>query len=123
MLPYHGDTRDFTQPMPNGMGPFTLITEQIAGLSVSGPGIGARRGARAERPEVLGHAGIEPIPPGGVLSFTLMGLPSTDSTGHNVAGGLALALMARRVRLRAEAARRQGRRPGKGAGVERRASG
>ncbi len=43
VLPYHGDTRAFAQPMPNGIGPFTLITEQIPGLTVSGPGIGARQ--------------------------------------------------------------------------------
>src|SRR5204863_771897 len=28
VLPYHSDTRDFAQAVPNGIGPFTLITEQ-----------------------------------------------------------------------------------------------
>ena len=43
VLPYHGDTRAFAQPMPNGIGSFTLITEQIPGLTVTGPGIGERQ--------------------------------------------------------------------------------
>ena len=43
VLPYHGDTHDFSQPMPNGIGPLTLITDQkVVGLTVSGPGVGAR---------------------------------------------------------------------------------
>ena len=92
VLPYHGDTRDFTQRMPNGMGAGTLITEQIAGLSVSGPGIGARQ-ARELSGRKYWVMPIEPIPAGGVLSFTLTGLPSTDATGQYVAGGLALALI------------------------------
>ncbi len=93
VLPYHGATREFTQPMPNGIGTFTLITEQIPGLTVTGPGIGER-----EERELGGRkywvmpAG--PIAPGGVLEFTLNGLPSTDSTGRNVAGILALMLIA-----------------------------
>jgi hypothetical protein len=92
VLPYHGDTRAFSQPMPNGMGAGTLITEQIAGLSVSGPGIGARQ-ARELSGRKYWVMPIEPIPPGGVLSFTLTGLPATDATGQYVAGGLALALI------------------------------
>ncbi|HVT07174.1 MAG TPA: hypothetical protein VHO67_06940 [Polyangia bacterium] len=92
VLPYHGDTRAFAQPMPNGMGAGTLITEQITGLSVSGPGIGARQ-ARELSGRKYWVMPIEPIPPGGVLSFTLSGLPSTDATGQYVAGGLALALI------------------------------
>jgi hypothetical protein len=93
VLPYHGDSRDFAQPMPNGMGPGTLITEQITGLSVTGPGIGSRQ-ARELNGRKYWVMPIEAIPAGGVLSFTLTGLPSTDSTGRNVAGGLALALVA-----------------------------
>jgi len=93
VLPYSGPERDFAQPVPNGIGPFTLITEQIPGLTVSGPGIGNREGR-----ELGGHKYWvmpgEAIPPGGVLKFTLIGLPATDSTGRTVAGALALALMA-----------------------------
>jgi len=93
VLPYHGDTRAFAQPMPNGMGAGTLITEQVTGLTVTGPGIGARQ-ARELSGRKYWVMPIEPIPPGGTLSFTMTGLPSTDSTGRNVAGGLALALVA-----------------------------
>ncbi|MES1210275.1 MAG: hypothetical protein ABUS79_30420, partial [Pseudomonadota bacterium] len=92
VLPYHGGTRAFAQPMPNGMGAGTLITEQIAGLSVSGAGVGARQ-ARELSGRKYWVMPIDPIPAGGVLSFTLTGLPSTDSTGQYVAGGLALALI------------------------------
>ncbi len=92
VLPYHGDEKDFVQPMPNGIGGLTLITEQIAGLSVIGNGVGARQ----ER-ELGGRKywvmPVEAVPPGGKLAFTLRGLPSTDSTGRNVAGVLALGLI------------------------------
>jgi hypothetical protein len=93
VLPYHGSTRGFVQPMPNGIGPFTLITEQIPGLTVSGPGIGERQ----ER-ELGGRKywvmPVEGVPAGGVVAFTMEGLPSTDSTGRNAAGILALGLVA-----------------------------
>jgi hypothetical protein len=54
-------------------------------------------GAREER--VLGGIKywimpVESVPPGGRLEFTLHGLPSRDATGRNVAGTLALALIA-----------------------------
>jgi hypothetical protein len=92
VLPYHGSTRAFAQPLPNGMGAFTLITEQIPGLTASGPGIGERQ----ER-ELGGRKywvmPIAPIAPGGVLQFTLDGLPATDSTGRDVAGVLTLLLI------------------------------
>ncbi len=43
VLPYHGDTHDFSQPAPNGIGALTLITDQkVTGLTVSGPGVGPR---------------------------------------------------------------------------------
>ncbi len=93
VLPYHGDTRTFSQPMPNGIGTFTLITEQIPGLSVSGPGIGERQDRELGGRKYWVMPG-EPIAPGGVLEFTLHGLPSTDSTGRTVAGILALMLIA-----------------------------
>jgi hypothetical protein len=92
VLPYHGDTRAFEQPMPNGIGPFVLITEQIPGLMVTGPGVGAR-----ESRELSGRkywiSPVEAIAPGGVLQLSITGLPSTDATGRIVAGGLALGLI------------------------------
>jgi hypothetical protein len=43
VLPYHGDTHDFSQPAPNGIGELTLITDQkVTGLTLSGPGVGPR---------------------------------------------------------------------------------
>ena len=93
VLPYHGDTRAFSQPMPNGIGNFTLITEQIPGLTVSGPGIGERQERELGGRKYWVMPG-EPIAPGGVLEFTLNGLPSTDSTGRTVAGILTLMLIA-----------------------------
>jgi hypothetical protein len=92
VLPYHGDTRDFAQPMPNGMSPFTLITEQIPGLTVTGPGIGERQERELSGRKYWVMPGAQ-IAPGGVLSFTMTGLPSTDSTGRDVAGVLALLLV------------------------------
>src|SRR6185436_18339519 len=35
VLPYSGDSKEFVQPMPNGIGHLTLITEQIVGLTVT----------------------------------------------------------------------------------------
>jgi hypothetical protein len=93
VLPDHGATRAFAQSMPNGIGTFTLITEQIAGLTVSGPGIGERQERELSGRKYWVMPG-EPIAPGGVLEFTLHGLPSTDSTGRNVAGILTLMLIA-----------------------------
>lgn len=93
VLPYHGDTRAFAQPMPNGMGSFTLITEPIAGLTVTGPGIGERQSRELGGRKYWVMPGAA-IPRGGVLEFTLSGLPATDATGRNVAGVLALMLVA-----------------------------
>jgi hypothetical protein len=92
-LPYHGDTRAFAQSMPNGMGSFTLITEPIAGLTVTGRGIGERQSRELGGRKYWVMPG-DAIPRGGVLEFTLRGLPATDATGRNVAGVLALLLVA-----------------------------
>jgi hypothetical protein len=114
VLPYHGDTREFAQPMPNGIGPFTLITQEINGLSVSGPGVGAR-----EERQLGGRKywvmPVEAVPPGGTLTFTLHGLPATDATARYVAGVLALLLVAAAVAF--------GRRPSQGGRAARAAGG
>ncbi len=101
VLPYHGETRAFSQPMPNGIGTFTLITEQIPGLTVTGPGIGERQDRELGGRKYWVMPG-EPIAPGGILEFTLSGLPSTNSTGRTVAGILALDADRQRLRLRPE---------------------
>jgi len=92
VMPYHGDARDFAQPMPTGIGLFTLISEQLPGLEITGPGIGAR-----ESRELNGHKyWVMPgnaIAPGGVMTFTITGLPSTDHTGRNIAAVLTLGLI------------------------------
>jgi hypothetical protein len=92
VMPYQGGTREFAQPMPTGIGLFTLITEQLPGLSITGPGIGARESRDLSGRKYWVMPG-EPIPPGGVLRFTVTGLPSTDHTGRTVAGVLTLALI------------------------------
>jgi hypothetical protein len=117
-LPHQGDTREISQSMPNGIGAFTLITQQIKGfdITVTGPGVGARE----ER--VLGGIKywimpVESVSPGGRLEFTLHGLPSRPETGRNVAGTLALALIAgafgfgRRQKKGGKAGGRAGRNP------------
>jgi hypothetical protein len=93
VLPYHGDTHVFSQPAPNGIGALTLIIDQkIAGLSASGPGVGAR-----EERTLGGHKyWVMPVaaaPAGGAITFTLAGLPSTDGSGRWLAGALSLALV------------------------------
>ena len=92
-LPYHGETRAFSQPMPNGMGAYTLITEPIAGLTVTGPGIGERQARELGGRKYWVMPG-DAIARGGALEFTLSGLPATNATGRNVAGVLALLLVA-----------------------------
>jgi hypothetical protein len=92
VMPYHGSSREFVQTMPTGMGLPTIITEQIPGLEISGPGIGARESRELNGRKYWVMPGAA-VPPGGVLSFAITGLPSTDHTGRTVAGVLALALM------------------------------
>ena len=68
---------DFEQPMPNGIGPFTLIIDQkMANLTASGPGVGARE-ERTLGGKKYWVMAVDAIPAGGTLKFTLPGLPST----------------------------------------------
>jgi hypothetical protein len=101
VLPYHGDSREFAQTMPNGIGLYTLITEQLPGLEITGPGIGARESREANGKKYWVMPG-QAVPAGGVLTFTVTGLPTTDHTGRVVAAvlffllvGLALAFARR----------------------------
>lgn len=104
VLPYEGSTRDFEQAMPNGIGLVTLITEQIPGLSIEGPGISARQ-SRESNGRSYWVMGADAIPVGGALRFTVRGLPSIDRRGHLVSGTMALLLIASAIVF--------GRRPGK----------
>jgi len=107
VLPYHGDTHEFVQPAPNGIGSVTLIIDQkLRTLGATGPGVGARR------EQLFGGRKYWAIPiagvsRGGALTFTLTGLPSNEGPGQIVAGVLALALILAAIVF--------ARRPGSGA--------
>jgi hypothetical protein len=93
VLPTHGSTLDFEQPMPRGIGEFTFITDQIPGLVIESDQISGRQERESGGKKfwlMLGKA----IPPGGTLRFTARGLPAPDDTGRTVAGVLALAIIA-----------------------------
>jgi hypothetical protein len=92
VLPYRGTTREFVQPMPTGIGLFTLITEQLPGLELTGPGVGARESREVNGRKYWVMPGTA-VPPGGVITFTVTGLPSIDHTGRVIAAVLAVALM------------------------------
>jgi hypothetical protein len=93
VMPYSGTTRDFEQRLPMGMGMPTLITEQLPGLELSGPGVGARESREVNGRKYWVMPGTA-VPPGGVLKFTVTGLPALDHSGRIVALVLALALLA-----------------------------
>jgi hypothetical protein len=93
VMPYHGDSREFVQAMPTGIGLTTLIAEQIPGLEITGPGVGAREESKELNGKKYWIMPSAAIPPGGVLTFTIKGLPSTDHTGRNVSAALVLALL------------------------------
>src|SRR4029078_9615300 len=85
VLKYYGDSFDYAQPMPNGIGPAMLVTDQkIAGLAASGRGVGAR-----EERVLGGHKywvmPLAAVPAGGTLRFTLSGLPCTPAGGTSPA--------------------------------------
>jgi hypothetical protein len=92
VLPYQGDSRELEQPMPNGIGPFVVITEQFKNLSVTGHGVGPRE-SRELGGKKFWVSPVEAIPPGGVLRLSITGLPSTDATGRVVSAVLAIALI------------------------------
>ena len=95
-MPATGSTRSFEQRFPNGLGPFTFVTEQIAGLTVDSAQITGRQDRAVSGKKYWLMSGAA-IPPGGTLQFTIHGLPATDNTGRMIAGALALALVAASV--------------------------
>lgn len=92
VLPQTGSSRSFEQVMPNGIAEFTFAVEQTEGLTVESEQISGRQDREANGKKYWLMRGA-PIPPGGTLRFTLRGLPAADTTGRNVAGVLALALV------------------------------
>jgi hypothetical protein len=92
VLPYRGDTKEFSQPMPNGIGLQTIIMEQIPGMEITGPGVGAREARELNGRKYWVMPGSA-VAPGGTLTFTITGLPSTDHTGRTIAAILTLALL------------------------------
>jgi hypothetical protein len=111
VLKYYGDSFDYAQPMPNGIGPAMLVTDQkIAGLTASGPGVGAR-----EERVLGGHKywvmPLAAVPPGGTLKFTLSGLPSTPAGGRIASGVLSVLLIGATIVF---ARKSRGRASGKG---------
>jgi hypothetical protein len=93
VMPYDGDSKEISQPMPTGIGLFTLIVEQIPGLEVTGPGIGAKEQRELGGVKYWVMPG-QPIAPGGTLRLSVTGLPSLDHTGRVVAAVLTLGLLA-----------------------------
>jgi hypothetical protein len=94
VMHYYGDSLDYVQPMPNGIGQLTVIADQkMSELTVHGPGVGAReeRVLGGRKYWVMSVAGV---PPGGTLRFTLEGLPSHPGSGRIAAGVLSLMLIA-----------------------------
>jgi hypothetical protein len=92
VMPYEGDSKEIVQSMPTGIGLFTLIVEQIQGLEVTGPGIGAREARELGGVKYWVMPG-QAIAPGGTLRLSVTGLPSLDHTGRTVAGTLTVALL------------------------------
>ena len=92
VLPYSGTTREFVQPLPNGMGLPTLITEQLPGLELSGPGVGARESREVNGRKYWVMPGAA-VAPGGELRFTVTGLPSLDRSGRNISLALTVLLV------------------------------
>lgn len=93
VMPYEGDSKEIVQAMPTGIGLFTLIVEQIPGLEVTGPGIGAREQRELGGVKYWVMPG-QAIAPGGTLRLSVVGLPSLDHTGRAVAAALTLGLLA-----------------------------
>jgi hypothetical protein len=93
VMPYHGDSRELAQPMPNGIGLYTVIMEQIPGMAIAGPGIGAREARELNGKKYWLMPG-QAIPAGGAMKLTVTGLPSTDHTGRTISAALTLALFA-----------------------------
>ncbi|HEX4510062.1 MAG TPA: hypothetical protein VH328_08290, partial [Burkholderiaceae bacterium] len=92
LLPSFSSSRSFEQRFPNGLGEFTFITEQLPNLTVESDQISGRQPRELQGKKYWLMQGA-PIPPGGVLRFTVHGLPAADHMGRIVAAVLALLLV------------------------------
>lgn len=92
ILPIRGSTLKFEQRFPNGMGEFTFITEQLAGLSIDSSQLTGRQERELGGKKYWLMRG-EPVPAGGTLRFSVLGLPAADDTGKIVAAVLSIGLL------------------------------
>ena len=92
LLPSNRSSRSVEQKFPNGLGEYTFITEQVPNLTIESDQISGRQPRELQGKKYWLMRGA-PIPPGGVLRFTVRGLPAADHTGRIVAAALALLLV------------------------------
>ncbi len=84
LLPSTGSSRSFEQRFPNGLGDFTLITEQLPNLVIESDQVSGKQPRELQGKKYWLMRGAA-IPPGGVLRFTIRGLPAADNTGRIIA--------------------------------------
>ena len=92
LLPSNSASRTVEQKFPNGLGEFTFVTEQVPNLTIESAQISGRQPRELQGKKYWLMRGA-PIAPGGVLRFTVHGLPAADHTGRIVAAALALLLV------------------------------
>lgn len=92
LLPSNSASRSVAQKFPNGLGEFTFVTEQLPNLTIESEQISGRQPRELQGKKYWLMRGA-PVPPGGVLRFTVHGLPATDHRGRVIAGIMALLLV------------------------------
>ena len=91
-MPIDGGEVVLRQPTRQPWRGFSIVAREIEGMTLEGPGLGPLEQRSLESQRFVVARGGE-IPSGGALELRFRGLPSVDSTGRNVAAGLALLLM------------------------------
>jgi len=92
LLPSNSSSRTVEQRFPNGLGEFTFVTEQLPNLVIESDQITGKQPRELQGKKYWLMRGA-PVPAGGVLRFTVRGLPAADHTGRIVAAALALLLI------------------------------
>jgi len=92
LLPSNSSSRTVEQKFPNGLGEFTFVTEQLPNLTIESDQITGRQPRELQDKKYWLMRGA-PIPVGGVLRFTVHGLPAADHAGRIIAAALALLLV------------------------------